>query len=222
MLDDAPTVDRPHACSTNSMRRADAAGQQVVRAGRRAAQAARRLFDPVRQPRARRLRAQAGRSRHAAPSRARPACSKARKHAFAAVQSDADPRRRRAGDPQRRPGRRPGHARDAGGDRRAGGPRPGQRRRPDHRRPLQRRHPRLHGRPYRAGSGARRPDRAVARGRPHHHRCRHRAASTPMPISRRAAPAWITPRRPRSPAACWPSTHAWSVRPSKGAVTDAL
>ncbi len=70
---------------------------------------------------------------------------------------------RRAGDPLRRPARRPGHARDAVHHRRALRPGRGQRRGAHHRRALLRRHARLLHRACRPGSGGRRADRPAAR-----------------------------------------------------------
>ena len=88
-------------------------------------------------------------------------------------------RGRRRRHPQRGPGRRPRHARDA---RRHGRD---QRRRASarrsalhHRRALLRRDARLHGRPRRARGRAGRPDRAVQDGDTDHHRRRRAAAST--------------------------------------------
>ena len=163
--------------------------------GRRAAEAARRLFDPVRQPRAGGLHPQAGRQeRRQFDGRAR--VFESEEEAFAAVQGGRIASRRRHRDPQRRPGRRPRHARDARRHRGAGRPRPRQRRGADHRRPLLRRHPRLHGRPHRARSGARRPDRPAARRRPHRDRRPRAASCAPPPTWRHAAPSW-QPRPPR-------------------------
>ena len=104
-------------------------------------------------------------------------------------------RRRRRRDPLRRPGRRPRHARDARGHRGTGRPGPGQRRRVDHRRPLQRRDPRLHGRPHRAGSRARRADRAAARRRPRRASMSTRARIDVDRRPRRAATRWRASRR---------------------------
>ena len=85
---------------------------------------------------------------------------------------------RRGRDPQRGPGRRPRHARDARRHRGDLGRGAGGERRAHHRRPLLRRHARLHGRPRRARGGARRPDRRAARRRRDHDRRRRAAAST--------------------------------------------
>ena len=76
--------------------------------------------------------------------------------------------------PLRRSARRPRHARNAfdhGGALRPGHGRQG---RADHRRTLLRRDARLLRRPCRTGSGGRRTDRAGARRRSHHRRCRQR------------------------------------------------
>ena len=130
-----------------------------------------------------------GRERHEGPARV----YDDEASAFAAVQSGAI----RKGDVvvirHEGPAGAPGHAGDAGGDRGADGPRPGRRRRPDHRRPLQRRHPRPHGRPRRARGGARRPDRAAARGRPRADRRQHRNASRPTPTCEARRAGWVAP-----------------------------
>ena len=72
---------------------------------------------------------------------------------------EVDPAGRGGRDPQRGPGRRPGHARDARRDRGARGGGPGRLGRAAHRRPLLGCHPRLHGRPRRPRGAPRRPDR---------------------------------------------------------------
>ena len=78
MIDDAPTV-------TGRSLFAEAAEAEETRASRSCVtvdepgQAARRLFDPVRQPRARRLRASSWPATAVDVSKARPACSTARK-----------------------------------------------------------------------------------------------------------------------------------------------
>ena len=94
----------------------------------------------------------------------------------AAIASGAVAAGRRAGDPQRGPGRRPRHARDA--ERHLRGGRRGPRRVGDarDRRPLLRRHARADGRPREPRGGARRPHRGRSRGRPHHGRRRRRGA----------------------------------------------
>ena len=56
------------------------------------------------------------------------------------------------------------------------------------------------------------PIALLARRRPHRHRRRGAHACPPMPTSRRAATTGRR-RRPRSPAARWPSTRSWSARP---------
>ena len=84
---------------------------------------------------------------------------------MAAVTAGVDRRRRRRRDPQRGPGRRPRHARDARGHGGARGRGARRARRAAHRRPLLRRHARLHGRPRRARgarTAARSPRSATA------------------------------------------------------------
>ncbi len=71
------------------------------------------------------------------------------------------------GHPQRRPARRPGHARDAGGDRADLRPGHGRERRPAHRWPVLRRHARHVHRPCRAGGVRGRSAGAGAGGRRH-------------------------------------------------------
>ena len=136
-------------------------------------QAERRLRDPARQPRARRLRGEAVRARpHGAQ---RPGARvRARGGRVRRCDGEGDPARRRGRDPQRGSQGRPRHARDAARDRRArrGGTRR-QRRAPD-RRPLLGSDPRLHGRPRGARGARRRPDRGDPGRR--HGRVRRREA----------------------------------------------
>ena len=125
-------------------------------------------------------------------------------------------RGRGPGDPQRGPGRRPRHARDAGDHRRALRPGHGQEGGADHRRPLLRRHARLLRRPCRARGGEGRADRAPPRRRHDHHRrdhgrdqrgaLRRRARGTPRGLDRPAPDA--STARARSG-----STPSWSARP---------
>ncbi len=99
-------------------------------------------------------------------------------------QGAADRPRRHRRDPQRGPGRRPRHARDAPGhrgDRRGGARRVGG---DGHRRPLLRRHPRPDDRPRRPRGGEGRPDRGDPGGRPDHRRHR-RAQARDRPPARR-------------------------------------
>ena len=83
-----------------------------------------------------------------------------------------DQGRRRGGDPRRRAGRRPRHARNAVRDGGAVGQGLGEKHRPHHRRPLLRRHARPGGRPHRPGGVGGRPDRLPQGRRPRHHRRR--------------------------------------------------
>ena len=95
--------------------------------------------------------------------------------ALKAILNGTGPKRTCRRDPQRRPEGRPGHARDAFAHQRHHGPGSRQGRRAHHRRTLQRRQPRLRGRPRHAGSLRRRPDRPGQERRPHHHRRRRSA-----------------------------------------------
>ena len=147
---------RPHHRRARPRSRGDArAGGRP--AARRSRQADRRARDPARQPRARGLRREAVGPRAHAPPRPR-ARVRERGGGDGRRHRQRDRARRRARDPQRGPGGRPRHARDAGRHRgpRRGGPGGGGRA-PD-RRPLLRRHARLHG-------GARRARGASSAGR---------------------------------------------------------
>ena len=86
-------------------------------AARRPAQADRRPGDPARQPRARGLRRQGRRATSARTTAGRRACSSARRTRWRPSPPAQIKRRRRRRDPQRGPGGRPGHARDARGHR---------------------------------------------------------------------------------------------------------
>ena len=92
---------------------------------------------------------------------------------FRAVKEQAIRARRHHRDPQRGPGRRPRHARDAAGDRGDRRRGPGRGGGAAHRRSLLRRHPRPDGRPRRPRGGQGRPDSGDPRGRrdtPRHRR----------------------------------------------------
>ena len=95
-----------------------------------------------------------------------------------------DQGRRRRRHPLRRAERRAGHARDARRHRRDRRRRPRRLGRADHRRPLLRRDARLHGRPRRARSRARRPDRRRPRRR-HHRRSTSTARELDVEVCRR-------------------------------------
>ena len=146
-------------------------GQRVVRALDEPAEGHRRPGHPARQPRARGLRHQARRPREAPPRGAR-ARLRRRGGGLRRGHQWPDPGRRRGRHPQRGPGRRARHARDARRHRRHQRRRPGGGRGAADRRALLRRHARVHDRPRRARGRARRPDRGHPRRRRHHHRRR--------------------------------------------------
>ena len=104
--------------------------------------------------------------------------------AFAAVIAKSIEPGRRGRDPQRGPGRRSRHARDAARDGRARGRGPRRLRRPAHRRPLLRGHARLHGGPRGARGAPRRADRRRPRRR-HDHLRRGRPGAERGPLRRR-------------------------------------
>ena len=135
------------------------------------------------------------RRRHTGPARV----FEGEEDAMAAVTARQHRGGRRRRDPQRGPGRRPGHARDARASRRRSTAQGlGEQRRAAHRRALLRRHPRLHGRPRRARGGPRRPDRGRPRRR-HDHDRRRRAARIDVALAddeiaeRRARPTTPPP-----------------------------
>ena len=171
---DAPTVGRRHA---RRGQRERAGSRRRGRAhGRRAVQAARRARGAARQPRPRGRGGQ-GVGHRDAPPRGAGARLRVRGGVQRGDRERRDRARRRAGDPQRGPGRRAGHARDA--ERDLGGGRRRARRVGDagHRRALLRRHARADGRPREPRGGPRRPDRRAARGRPRDRRRRQRRAA---------------------------------------------
>ncbi len=180
---------------------ADAAARDRGAAGRapavRSAEADRRVRDPARQHRARRLRRQARRPRAPAPRRSR-AGLRRRGGRDGRRARQGDPRGRRRRDPRRGPRRRTRDARDARRHRRHRRRGAGGDRRADHRRALLRRDARLHGRPHRSRGRPRRADRRAARRRRAHDRRRSAATSTsrcPTPRSPQRLSAYTPPDR---------------------------
>ena len=171
-------------------------GQEVVRPLDAAAQDDRRPRHPARQPRARR-RGDEGRG-HRAHDASRPG-ARVRQRGGGVRRRPApdDQAGRRRRHPLRGAERRAGHARDARRHRRDRGRGPRRLGRARHRRPLLGRDARPHGRPRRAGSGARRSDRRRPRRR-HDRRSTSRRATLDVEIDRRGrcASGWRRGRRP--------------------------